>query len=100
MTTELLTSIAGILLSLAFNFIPGLNDWYNKQASEYKRLIMLGALVIVAGASFGLSCAGLFGIDLSCDQAGAEKIIISFVLALVANQSTFLITPKPERFRK
>ena len=46
MTSEQLAIAAGILLSLAFNYIPGLNDWYQALEGTYKRLIMLLALVL------------------------------------------------------
>jgi uncharacterized membrane protein len=93
MTVELLSAIAGILLSLAFSYIPGLKTWYDQLAADAKRLVMLGALFLVAAAIYGLSCAGIYQI-VPCDQAGLVKMIEIFVLALVANQSTFLISPR------
>ena len=94
MTPELLAAAAGILLSLSFSYIPGLSTWYAAQDPTRKRLIMLAALVVITGGVFALSCANVFA-WVTCDQAGATGLVTAFVLALVANQSTFLITPQP-----
>ena len=92
MSAELLSSVAGILLSLVFSYTPGLNAKYDALATTEKRLVMLGSLVIVSLGIFGLGCAGWFNVPITCDQAGAEQLASAFVLALVANQGTYLIT--------
>lgn len=97
MTQELLSSAAGILLSLIFAYVPKLNTWYAKQESQVKSLIMLAALLIVAGGAFGLSCAGWFNMPITCDQAGVEGLATAFILALVANQATYLAAVRPFR---
>ena len=43
MDSKMLASIAGVVLSLAFFYIPGLSGWYKKQSSQVKSLVMLGA---------------------------------------------------------
>ena len=95
MSAQLLTSLAGIGLSLIFSYAPKVNDWYKAKEPTFKRLFMLGALVLVSAGSFGLACADWFNINLTCDQAGVEVLLSSFVLALVANQSAYAISPKP-----
>ncbi len=94
MTAEIIASIAGILLSLVFSFVPGLKQWYDSQTPQAKSLVMLGALVVVSAGAFGLSCAGWFDVPITCDQAGAEQLVGAFILALMANQSTYLVTRK------
>jgi hypothetical protein len=94
MTAEQLSMIAGVVLSLAFSYIPGLKDWYASLEGTRKRLVMLGVLLISALAVFGLSCARLW-IVVSCDQAGAIQLVTNFVAALISNQATFLISPQP-----
>jgi len=99
MTTTQLTSIAAVILSLAFSYLPGLSDWYAAQTSEAKRLAMLGLLVLVAAGTFSLACAGFgpkLGITLACDQQGAFGLLQTLIMALVANQATYLITPKSQ----
>jgi hypothetical protein len=98
MTAQMLAAAAGILLSLLFSYIPKLNTWYAAQSEEAKKLIMLGLLFVIAVGAFGLSCAGvltdLFGIAITCDKAGAIGLIQAFVLAVIANQGVYAITPQ------
>lgn len=118
MTTETLTLLAGSLLSLGFSYIPGLSGWYNRlgeggeagsdggadrQRSDggtSKRLVMLALLVLVAAGAFGLACSGwgtTLGLALTCDQPGAAGLVRALALALIANQSTYAISPRPGR---
>ena len=100
MTPQLLSSLAGITLSLLFSYIPGLSSWYETLTATYKRLVMLFLLALTSVASFGLSCLGwlpYFNLDIACTEQGAVELLSAFVLALVANQSTYLITPKTDR---
>ena len=99
MTPELLSSLAGITLSLLFSYIPGLSSWYETLSATYKRLVMLAILAFTSLTAFGLACLGwlpYFNLELACNQKGGVELLTAFVLALVANQSTYLITPKPE----
>lgn len=97
MTAESLVLIAGAVLSLAFSYIPGLNVKFAALSSTTKRLIMLALLAVVAGASYGLSCLGwglAWGITLVCDQAGFQALLTQFVLALVASQGMYGLSPE------
>lgn len=100
MTAELLAGLAGGLISLLMSYVPGLNTWYAALDSIKKSLLMLAALAVVAGAVYGLSCAGWaagWGIDQTCDQAGLQRLIGAFVAALVMNQATYKISPETNR---
>lgn len=97
MTAESLSLISAAVLSLLFSYVPGLNSWFGGLDGLYKRLIMLVLLVAVAGVSYGTACAGWggdFGVALSCDKAGAVGLVKALVLAIMANQSTYAISPK------
>ncbi len=97
MTAETLSLLAGAVLSLAFSYIPKLNTWFDGIAAEYKRLTMAGLTLLVAAAAYGLACAGLgeqFGIAVVCDQSGAIALIQAWVMALVANQAAYSVTPR------
>jgi hypothetical protein len=99
-TADILAGFAGILLSLAFSYIPKVSDWYATLTSQYKSLIMLAALAVAALAAFGLSCAGLgdiAGVTLTCDQPGVYVAIRAFVAAAIANQTTYLLSPQKSR---
>lgn len=98
MSSDKLSALAGVVLSLAFSYIPGLKTWFGGLSSTGKRLVMLAALLIVAGGSFGLSCAGVLDGALAtpavlCEQRGAMEIAWAFVAALVANQATYQLSP-------
>ena len=94
MTPEFVSSIAGIVLSLAFTFIPGLNEWYEPLVKSKKQLIMLGALALVTAGAVGLACVGWFNSPATCDQVGIEQAVTAFILAAVANQATYKLTGK------
>jgi hypothetical protein len=97
MTSDQLSVIAGAVLSLGFSYIPGLNTWFAGLSPEKKRLIMLGILALIALSIFGLACTPLaanFGITVTCDVTGASALIQAFLLAVIGNQSAYLITPQ------
>ena len=52
-TPEFLAAVAGVVLSLAFSYVPGLRDWYEALAGEFKRLIMAGVLLVGRSAGRG-----------------------------------------------
>jgi len=91
MTSDTLSAAAGIVLSLAFSYLPGLRDWYAGQEPQNKALTMLAALAIVCLLAFGLSCAGLQQI-VPCSQPGAWSLVTAFVAAAIANQATYSLT--------
>lgn len=92
-SSAVLASITAIVLSLLFSYIPGLRTWYAGKSDEFKKLFMLGLLAVVSGSIFALGCFNLLAVDLTCDKDGAIKLVTMFVLALTANQATFMITP-------
>ncbi|MBV5322604.1 MAG: hypothetical protein JZU60_02065 [Ilumatobacteraceae bacterium] len=92
MTESTLASLAGILLSVCFSYIPKLQVWYGGLIGQYKRLVMLAALLAVTLGMFALSCAGATA-QVACTQEGAKSLIGLFVSALIANQAAYMITP-------
>jgi len=97
LTAEQLSAIAGVVLSLAFSYIPGVRDWFDGLMPTIKRLIMAGLLLAVALGAFGLGCAGVLGQlggQVGCDQAGAIDLVTAFLAALVANQAAYAISPQ------
>ena len=89
-----LASILGVILSAFFDYFPGVRGWFAGLAGDRKRLIMLAGLAIVAGAVYGLNCAGwIVAAGLTCDSGGAVTIVNAFVAALLANQTAYLVAP-------
>ena len=86
-------SLAGILLSLAFAYVPGLEGWYAGLSTIGKRLVMLVLLVLVAVAYLIAACSAIaaqLGIPADvCTQAGIVTVVQAFIAALIANQATF-----------
>jgi len=93
MTPELLSSIAGIALSLALSYIPGLAELYASLTPVCKRLSMLFLLAASVGLIYGLSCSGWI-VFVACSKASLLQLLSCLVQALVANQATFLISPR------
>lgn len=98
MTPEILAAVASVILSLAFSYIPNLRVWFAGRPKETQQLVMLGLLVLVAAASYGLACAGvlveLFGVELTCDKAGMLGLVRALIFAIMANQGVYQLTPK------
>lgn len=96
MSDAQLSLFAGALLSLAFSYVPGLREWFDTKDSTTKRLIMAGALLVVAGLAFAAACGQVLpgGIAVTCDRQGGVELATNFLLALVANQATYIITKK------
>lgn len=95
MSAELLSSLSGVFLSLSFSYVPGVKDSFDELSATGKRLVMLLLLLAMSLSAFGLSCAQWINY-VTCDQRGAQTAITAFIAALVANQATFLVSPKPE----
>jgi hypothetical protein len=94
---EVLAGIAGTILSLAFTYIPGLNDKYDALSKASKQAVMGVLLVIITVAIFGLACSGFaadFNLAVSCDRGGAVSAFNILLAALVANQSVYVLTRK------
>lgn len=100
MTSDLLVSVAGVVLSLLFSYLPGLSGWYGELSGDRKRLIMLGMLALVAGGMYALDCSGILikiapNVAGMCSSAdGWVQVVRAFVLAMIANQSAFALSPQ------
>lgn len=92
-SSEMLVGIAGVVLSLAFSYIPGLRTWYAALVAETKQLIMLGLIILVSGAIFALGCYGILSVGVACDKYGAISLVWMIVLGLTSNQAAYMITP-------
>lgn len=100
MTAEVLSGAAGVVLSLALSYFPGLKQKWEQIAGDYKRLVMLALSALVALASYGLACSALsaeLGIPVTCDQAGAVGLFRAFLAAAIANQAAYSLTPRGEQ---
>jgi len=94
-TPEIIVGVAAGLLAVLFEYLPGMAPWYDKLSAEYKRLLMLGLLVLVAAGVFGLDCGGLLDTSVSCDSAGALQLLWLVGIAIGINQGVHLISKRP-----
>ena len=92
MNAESLGLFAGVVLSLAFSYIPGLNTWFQGLARENKQVLMGALLVAVAVSIFALQCGGISDFGVICSKAGAVDFFRVLVSALVANQGIYSLT--------
>jgi hypothetical protein len=93
LSPDTLALLAGVLLSLALSYIPGVSAWFATLTPTAKRLTLLVAIVIVAGGGYALSCYGLFA-GVTCDSSGATGLVRAVILALVASQGAYALTPE------
>jgi hypothetical protein len=93
-TPVILAGIAGAVLSLAFSYIPGLSTKFAEIIPEYKRLIMALLLVIVTAVIYLLNCGGVIQAGITCDRQGLIGLVWSFIVAVMANQATYTISPQ------
>lgn len=91
-----LAATAGAILSLLFEYVPGLSTWYETLSEAQKRLVMLVLLVVTAAGVFGLSCYTPAPVDwVTCDVGGIWGLITALIAAIVANQGIHLMAKKP-----
>jgi hypothetical protein len=96
MTPEQLGAIAGVILSLAMEYIPAFQRWYDQFDAAGKARVMGALLVVAALGSFGLSCVNLFAL-VPCTTQGALDLLSVLIVALMANQATFMLAVRPFR---
>lgn len=95
MTAEQISSLAAVLLSLAFSYFPNVDAWYAALGPVYKRLLMLGLLALAASGALLWECQ----FAQVCLAANWKTYLDSFVAAVVLNQTAFLLSPKSARVR-
>ena len=93
-SSELIVSIAGVVLSLLFSYIPGLRTWFAALVAETKQLIMLGLLVLVTGAIYALGCYGILDTGIACGKEGVVSLVFMLIAGVVSNQAAYLISPQ------
>lgn len=93
MTGEQLGTLAGVVLGLFFEYLPGLAKWYQAQEDNIQRLILLGAMAVIALVIFGMGCAGLDD-TFACTKEGAFEAIKVFVSGVISSQAAYLVLPR------
>jgi len=97
MTPEFLVMAFGVLLSLAVSYVPRLKEAYDGLDGNAKRLVMLVGVIVIGATVVGLNCAGVSftGVPaVECSQAGWQAVIEAVILAAIANQAAYALSPK------
>ena len=90
--SDVIASVAGILISLVCSYVPGVSGAFGKLDPTQKRLVILCSLVaasIVIGAA---SCAGITEF-VACTREGGIVLLRAFVVAMVASQGAYMLSP-------
>ena len=88
---DLISMVVGAVISLLFNYFPGLNTWFSALRTEVKSSIMIGLLAVASVAIYLLSLYGIIEISQPVDWV---LVLRTFILAVVANQSAYVIAPQ------
>jgi hypothetical protein len=102
MTPEQLVAVAAVVLSVLFAYTPKLKEWYDHQSKIVQRDIMAACLAAVVVAVVAASCYGVAipGVGLlTCDKAGMVDAVWLFILAVAANQGTYMLLPASHKER-
>lgn len=98
-TSDLMALIIGAVISVLFSYVPGLNAAYAALKEEYKKLIMLGLLIIVSGVIYVGSCKGWFVTDIVCGKEGIWSLLTILIYSVVGNQGAFKLSPTAKSVR-
>src|SRR5574344_708987 len=90
-TPDLISMVVGAVTSLLFNYFPGLNTWFSALRTEVKSFIMIGLMAVASVAIYLLSLYGIIEISQPVDWV---LVLRTFILAVVANQSAYVIAPQ------
>ena len=94
MEGNLLMSVAGVLMSLTFAYVPGLHEWYAELSGVRKGQVMLLALLAAAVVILVASCWLKYA-WVTCNEAGWKQLAEMFLYGLMANQAAYLVAVKP-----
>lgn len=93
-----IAATAGALLSLLFNYVPGLNKRFDLLSADMQRTVM-GVVLLVSAIGMALwQCSDQSASVMSSMCEGGinwRAILTNTVFALVGNQSADRISPKP-----
>lgn len=97
MSPELIAAIAGVILSLLMNYIPGLNSAFDKLSANGQRLAMAGLLALASAGIAIWTCTdpGAGGLSICLGATNWRAVVQAFIFALIANQASDRISPKP-----
>ena len=76
-----LTIMASLVLALLFEYVPGFTNLYQPLSPQWKKLIMLGLLIVVAAGSMALTCYSPYAMGIACTEESAWELGFAVVIA-------------------
>lgn len=97
MSPELIAATAGVILSLLMNYIPGLNTAFDRLSANGQRLAMAALLLITSIGIAIWTCTDpeQGGLSICLGDTNWRAVVQAFIFALIANQASDRISPKP-----
>lgn len=89
-----LVTLMGIVLSLVCAYFPMVKDWFDQLDPKLKPLTMALILLLVTAGKLLVECR----LDTSCLLFNWQTALWAWLVALIANQSTFAVAVK--QFKK
>ena len=96
MDIELISSVAGILVSLALSYIPKADTWYAALDNKQKALVVLGATTLAVVVIWAAGCLEIWGACI----LDWRVILRSWIAAVLSGQGTYLLSPQTSWARK
>jgi hypothetical protein len=93
MTPERVAGLAGVLLAIGLERVPGLSDWFGALQPSQKAGLMALLTGLVVLVVFSASCGGV-ATAMTCDVAGGVRALDIWFVSLGTNQATHLLTKK------
>jgi energy-converting hydrogenase Eha subunit C len=90
-----LAGIVSVVVSLILSYVPSLRVWFAGIQRQFKSLIMLGILALVSVTIWVAGGLGLLAINIPFDQQGFVGLVKVFLVTVMANQATYLLSPEP-----
>jgi hypothetical protein len=94
LSADSIVSTTAAVIALVFAYFPVLRVKFAGLSSEAKSGTMIGLMLLVSVAVWGMGCAGWFQSGIDCSQAGLMELGKLFLLALVTNQGVNRVSPE------
>jgi len=98
-TSEFLLIIVAGGLALAFDYFPGLAQWFDALSTAAKRQLNAGLIVGVSAVIFAGTCWAVFITNLVCTTKGALDLLSIVFVAISVNQGVHLLTKPTQAFK-
>lgn len=91
---EVIMGFAGVVVSVIFSYAPKLRVKYAALEEGQKKGIMAGVMAAITIGITALSCTGFISTSIQCTKFGLERVLIDFLIMVIANQGIYGISPK------